>query len=401
MDRFIEELRDRKTLDDNGFRALLESGDATLREQLRAAAQEVADARFGKRVWLRALIEWSNVCRNDCLYCGIRRSNRKVRRYTLSREEILSACERAWRCGLRTFVLQGGENPAGGEILAGIVEEIRASWPEAAITLSVGELPPELYRVLRRSGADRYLLRHESANPAHYARLHPAGMSLQRRLDCLRELRSLGFQVGMGMMVGSPFQTLDDLVADLRLMEAFRPDMIGLGPFIPHPNTPLARELPSFGVPSRLPSPAALPSESPSLTQAPASQPVQSDAPSRSADLTLRLYSILRLMRPEVMMPSTTALSTLLPGGRMAGILAGANVLMPNFTPGRFREQYALYQGKSAADGEEILAAIRAELASVGYADSPTRGDALPQPAGGTLSSDSFPSASWGGGQNH
>ncbi len=329
----VNELRERRTLDDAGLRELLESSDPVLAEELRRNAREAADEQFGKAVWLRALIEWSNVCRNDCLYCGIRRSNRALPRYSLSREEILECCDRAWRLGLRTFVLQGGENPAAAEALAGTVAEMRASWPEAAITLSLGELPHETYSLLRNSGANRYLLRHETANPAHYARLHPAGMTLQHRLECLHDIRSLGFQTGMGMMVGSPGQTLDDLIADIRLIEAFRPRMIGLGPFIPQHDTPFGSQ------------------------------------PAGSAERTLRLYSILRLMQPQAWIPSTTALATLRPDGRKAGILAGANVLMPNFTPSAQRQAYALYEGKARPDAEAVenLNRLKQELDTIGY----------------------------------
>jgi biotin synthase len=329
----IDELRERRTLDDRGLKALLESDDEALTEALYHNAREVAVAQFGRLVWLRALIEWSNVCRNDCYYCGIRKSNRALPRYSISHEEILSCCETAWRLGLRTFVLQGGENPPAMETLAHTVAEMRSSWPEAAITLSLGELPQATYALLRRSGANRYLLRHESANPVHYGQLHPASMQLEHRLACLRELRALGFQTGMGMMVGSPFQTTDDLIADIRLIESFRPEMIGIGPFVPHPDTPLGQY------------------------------------PAGSAERTLRIYAILRLMLPQAWIPATTALSTLRPDGRKAGILAGANVVMPNFTPADRRMDYALYEGKNAASVESAgnLKTILEEIASIGY----------------------------------
>ena len=329
----VNELRERRTLDDQGIRELLESDDESLAEELFRHAREVAVGQFGPVVWLRALIEWSNVCRNDCYYCGIRRSNRALPRYSLTRDEILSCCDQAWRLGLRTFVLQGGENPAAAERLAPVVAEMRASWPEAAITLSLGELPYDTYALLRRSGANRYLLRHETANPAHYGRLHPAGMKLENRLGCLRSIRELGYQTGTGMMVGSPFQKMDDLIADIRFLESFRPDMIGLGPFLPHHDTPFR------------------------------------DCPAGSADLTLRIYSILRLMLPQAWIPATTALSTLRPDGRTAGILAGANVVMPNFTPVERRDSYALYDGKSRPDAEaaETLNQLKLELDTIGY----------------------------------
>ena len=336
IDSVIHTLKVQRTLPDGEILSLLEGGDDA---QLSEAAAGVAREQFGRGVWLRGLIEWSNVCRRDCLYCGIRRSNAGVERYTLSREEILSSCERAYGLGLRTFVLQGGENPAAARGLVPIVAEIRSCWPDAAITLGLGELPFDIYVSLRKAGADRFLLRHETATEAHYARLHPAGMTLRSRLECLRELRRLGFQVGMGMMVGSPWQTPRDLLADIRLLEEFRPEMIGIGPFIPHPDTPLG----SF--------------------------------PAGSAELTLRLYSILRLILPDALIPSTTALSTIMPGGRKAGILAGANVIMPNFTPLPRREAYALYKGKASTDGAEQLLDIQKELASIGYHIAPGRGD--------------------------
>jgi biotin synthase len=312
---------------------LLETDDETVVDSLIRNAREVAVEQFGHTVWLRALIEWSNVCRNDCLYCGIRCSNPHITRYTLTHEQILSCCDQAWKLGLRTFVLQGGENPSAAAALARTVAEIRASWPEAAITLSLGELPYDTYALLRRSGANRYLLRHETANPVHYARLHPASMRLETRLACLRQLQELGFRTGMGMMVGSPYQTIGDLIADIRLIEAFRPGMIGIGPFIPQPDTP-------FG-----------------------------DRPAGSAALTLRLYAILRLMLPSVWIPATTALGTLLPDGRKAGILAGANVMMPNFTPPAQRNAYALYAGKtdSAREAADNLTLVLQELESIGY----------------------------------
>ena len=315
------------------MKALLESDDLSLEEELFRNAREVADEQFGREIWLRALIEWSNVCRNDCYYCGIRRSNTSLPRYSLTPKEILSCCDQAWRLGLRTFVLQGGENPSAAAALAPTIAEMRASWPDAAITLSLGELPFETYTLLRHSGANRYLLRHETASPAHYARLHPASMQLEHRLACLQELLRLGFRTGLGMMVGSPFQTTDDLIADIRLIQRFQPGMIGLGPFIPHPDTPLGQY------------------------------------PAGSAAQTLRLYAILRLMLPQAWIPSTTALSTLRPDGRKAGILAGANVVMPNFTPASRRGDYALYAGKNApaVEAEENLKQLTLEIESIGY----------------------------------
>ncbi len=333
MSQLVDILRERKTLDDGGLRELLETRDESVVEELYRNAREVAVGQFGREIWLRALIEWSNVCHNDCYYCGIRRSNQTLPRYSLSHEEILSCCDQAWRLGLRTFVLQGGENPSAAMALAPTVAEMRASWPDAAITLSLGELPFKTYALLRRSGANRYLLRHETANPAHYNQLHPASMRLENRLACLQELQRLGFRTGMGMMVGSPFQTTEDLIADIRLIQRFQPGMIGLGPFIPHPDTPLGQY------------------------------------PAGNAGETLRLYAILRLMLPQAWIPSTTALSTLRPDGRKAGILAGANVVMPNFTPASRRGDYALYAGKSApaVEAADNLYQLIQEIESIGY----------------------------------
>lgn len=333
MHVLIDELRETHNLPDEAIRQLLETGDGSAVQYLHDSAREVAVAQFGRTVKLRALIEWSNVCRNDCLYCGIRRSNTGVTRYTLAKDEILACCEHAWNLGLKTFVLQGGENPAAAKALAPTVAEMRASWPEAAITLSLGELPYDTYALLRRSGANRYLLRHESASPRLYARLHPAEMRLENRLACLRTLRELGYETGAGMMVGAPFQTVEDLVEDIRFLHDFQPDMVGVGPFVPHPDTPLGT------------------------------------SPAGSVSLTLRIYSILRLMLPHANIPSTTALSSLRTDARTAGILAGANVLMPNFTPLRVRASYDLYAGKNASgvEAEENLQRIQQELNKIQY----------------------------------
>lgn len=328
-------LQSRQDLPDEGLATLLGCEDPEVLEDLHARARDVTVERFGKEIFLRGLVEWSNLCRNDCLYCGIRRSNPHIGRYSLSPDQILACTETLYGKGIRTVVLQGGENPAGALQLVPVVAEIRRRWPALAITLSLGELPASTYAALRKAGADRYLLRHETATASHYARLHPEGMHLQSRLDCLAELRRLGFQTGMGMMVGSPYQTPVHLLADIRLIQAFRPEMIGVGPFIPQKDTPLG----SF----------------------PAGSPL----------LTLKLYSILRLMLPDALIPATTALATLLPDGCKRGILAGANVIMPSFTPAAVREEYNLYSNKSRSE----LETIKKELASIGYAASASRGD--------------------------
>ncbi len=342
MNDTLSQLLEEKTLGDEGLSLLLESGDGALVEDLHRTAREVAVENFGNEVYLRGLIEWSNICRNDCLYCGIRKSNTLISRYSLSKEEILEACGEVWDCGIRTFVLQGGENPSSALRLADTVAEIHASWPGAAITLSLGELPFETYRLLREKGADRYLLRHESASPSHYGMLHPEGMTLSTRIRCLKALKELGFQTGMGMMVGSPYQSTDNLIEDIRLMEALRPEMIGIGPFVPSGGTPLE----SF--------------------------------PQGSADTTLRLYSILRIMFPRALIPSTTALGVILPHGTEEGILAGANVVMPSFTPTLHSPQYSLYDGKnrpSSVRGAQQVSNLKKDLSAIGYRCPESRGD--------------------------
>lgn len=331
----LHTLHSRQDLPDDGLAFFLTCEDPQVQEALHERARQVACERFGKEVYLRGLVEWSNVCRNDCLYCGIRRSNGTLSRYSLGADAILGCAEAISQAGIRTIVIQGGENPAGAQALVQVVAQIRRRWPELAITLSLGELPFGTYAALREAGADRYLLRHETASGEHYARLHPEGMTLGHRLECLRELRRLGYQVGMGMMVGSPFQTVQNLVEDIRLLHEFQPEMIGIGPFIPQAHTPLGAH------------------------------------PAGSARTTLRLLSILRLMLPDALIPATTALATLLPDGHKKGILAGANVIMPGFTPASVRENYQLYDNKS----REELETIKKDLASMGYAASASRGD--------------------------
>ncbi len=329
-------------VDTEVLRHLLLTDDTALVDRLRSAAREVAVARFGRRVFVRGLVEISNVCRNDCFYCGIRRSNTRVERYTLSADQVLAACARGYELGFRTFVLQGGEWGAERDKwIADTVARIRNRYPDCAITLSLGEHSREAYAAFRQAGADRYLLRHETRNPDHYRSLHPDSLSLDHRLQCLCWLKELGYQVGTGMMVGSPGQTVDHLVEDLLFLRDFRPHMVGIGPFVPHHDTPLA------------------------------------GSPAGSVDLTTRIYAIVRLMLPDALIPSTTALATISPNGRLQGLLAGANVVMPNLSPTDRRDQYALYDGKanSGAEAAEGIAALKAELDTIGYTIDWSRGD--------------------------
>ncbi len=305
-------------------------------------AREVAQGQFGTGIYLRGLIELSNVCRNDCLYCGIRRSNRNVSRYTLSRQQVLACCEQGYKIGFRTFVLQGGEwGEERSQWIADIIRDIRHGWPDCAITLSLGEHTRETYALWRDAGADRYLLRHETHNERLYRLLHPQGMTVQHRLQCLDRLKELGYQVGAGIMVGAPFQSLKTIVEDIQYLIEFQPHMIGIGPFIPQHDTPFAR------------------------------------FPAGKVDLTARLYAILRLAQPQALIPSTTAMATLSPDGRLRGILAGANVVMPNLSPEDNRKLYALYDNKAAlgAESAQGIKKLENELATIGYHIDWSRGD--------------------------
>lgn len=330
----IYHLATEHTLDNAGLTTLLTTPDRSVVDELAMTAREATDRYHGRVIKTRGLIEISNYCRNNCLYCGIRAGNAKAKRYRLTQDEILECCNEGAKLGFKTFVLQGGEDP---QHTAGWVEKvvaaIRAAHPTVAITLSLGERSEEDYRRWHEAGADRYLLRHETANPAHYARLHPGTMSWQHRIDCLRTLKRIGYETGTGMMVGSPFQTTEDLVADLRFIETLKPEMIGIGPFVSHHDTPFANEK------------------------------------NGSVDLTLRLISILRLMHPTANIPATTSLGTLAADGRLLGANAGANVVMPNLSPRRFRKAYSLYDNKICTDLEaaESRKQLEAQFAKHGY----------------------------------
>ena len=291
---------------------------------------------------MRGLIEISNICKNDCLYCGIRRGNARCERYRLSPEEILRCGEMGYHMGFRTFVLQGGEDPFfTDQVLCGLVEAMKQAHPDCAVTLSMGERSRESYQKLREAGADRYLLRHETANRAHYEKLHPAEMSFENRMRCLRGLKELGYQVGCGFMVGSPGQTSETLAEDLKFIEDFKPDMCGVGPFVPHKDTPFR------------------------------------DHPAGTLEQTCYLLSIIRLIHPPVLLPATTALGTIHPEGRELGILAGANVVMPNLSPENVRGKYELYNNKlnTGAEAAQGLAALKERMGRIGYQVATDRGD--------------------------
>ena len=331
-------------LEDQEFLWLLEHRDPEVSEYLRREAQATAQAHYGNQVFIRGLIEFTNYCKNDCYYCGIRKSNLQAQRYRLSKEEILACCDLGYDLGFRTFVLQGGEDPwFTDDRLSAIVTAIKEAHPDCAITLSVGERSRESYQRLKEAGADRYLLRHETATDSHYQKLHPSLLRLAHRMECLSNLKELGYQVGAGFMVGSPYQTLEDLVRDLRFLKEFQPHMVGIGPFLSQHDTPFK------------------------------------DFPNGSGELTLFLLSVIRLLLPEVLLPATTALGTLLPEGREAGILHGANVVMPNLSPEEARGKYLLYDNKLATGAEagESLGLLRENLRKIGYEIPVSRGDSL------------------------
>lgn len=308
-------LKEEKNLGDEELLKLLSTNEYD--SELHTLADEVRREIYGEDVYIRGLIEISNYCKNDCYYCGIRRGNKSAVRYRLTKDDILACCEEGYKLGFRTFVMQGGEDPYyTDDVMCGIVSAIRERYSDCAITLSLGERSYESYLALYNAGANRYLLRHETANAEHYGKLHPQSMNLQNRKDCLFNLKEIGYQVGSGFMVGSPYQTTENLVEDLRFLQKLSPDMIGIGPYVTHAQTPFA----SFE--------------------------------NGSVELTLRLLSVLRLMFPYVLLPSTTALGTLHPQGRELGLKAGANVVMPNLSPVKVRKLYELYENKICT-GEE------------------------------------------------
>lgn len=342
----IEKLNNTHSLNKDEALQLIKQG-AQHKNLLFALAQQTAQKSFGKRIFVRGLIEFTNYCKNDCYYCGIRRSNKNAARYRLTQEEILECCHAGYGLGFRTFVLQGGEDYFySDEDIAAIVRAIKAQHPDCAVTLSIGERSRETYAMWKQAGADRYLLRHETADFAHYAKLHPAELSAKNRQNCLYTLKELGYQAGAGFMVGSPYQTAENLADDLMFLQKLRPQMIGIGPFIPHHDTPFK------------------------------------DEPAGSVEITLVLLAVLRLLFPHALLPATTALGTLAPGGRLLGIKAGANVIMPNLSPQNVRGKYLLYDNKlhTGAEAAETLNELQREVASIGYRIVSARGDYTEEP---------------------
>lgn len=342
LHQYVDRLEQEECLEQEEWIELLGEFDEELREYAAQKAQRIARSVYGKQIYIRGLIEFTNYCKNDCYYCGIRRSNQEAERYRLSREDILECCREGWELGFRTFVLQGGED---GYYHDGwyveLLQEIKRNYPECAITLSIGERSREAYQRFFDAGADRYLLRHETADPQHYAHLHPSELSWEHRIECLRQLKEIGYQVGCGFMVGSPGQTPLQLCRDMEFIHSFHPHMVGIGPFVPAGNTPFAKEKQG------------------------------------SLELTLFLLSLIRIMEKKVLLPATTALGTIHPQGRELGILAGANVVMPNLSPVSVRKKYALYDHKicTGEEAAECRGCLNRRVEGIGYEIVTDRGD--------------------------
>lgn len=340
----IDRLEQTRTLSRDEWTRLIRGRTPELAGYLFQKARDIRIRHYGRDIFIRGLIEFTSYCRNDCYYCGIRRSNKAAARYRLTKEEILACCENGYRLGFRTFVLQGGEDGwYTDERMEEIISSIHSAWPDCAITLSVGERSFESYRRFARTGANRYLLRHETYDEGHYRKLHPLQMSAAHRKQCLWDLKKLGYQVGTGFMVGAPYQTPENLADDMLFLKELNPQMVGIGPFIPHHDTPFAGK------------------------------------PAGTLELTLFLLGLIRLMLPRVLLPATTALGTIAPDGREQGILSGANVVMPNLSPPQVREKYLLYDNKICTGDEaaESLKSLNARMEAIGYRLTVARGDSL------------------------
>lgn len=342
----VSKLALERDLPDADLLELITTSSPQANRLLAMEADKIRRQFYGKKVYIRGLIEFTNYCKNNCYYCGIRAGNAQAKRYRLSKEQILDCCHEGYELGFRTFVLQGGEDAYfNDERICDIVAAIRAQYPDCAITLSIGEKERTSYQAYFDSGANRYLLRHETADAEHYAKLHPSSMSLANRKRCLFDLKEIGYQVGSGFMVGSPYQTPANLLADLRFLQELQPDMIGIGPYITHEQTPFAKQK------------------------------------SGTAEQTLRLLSMLRLMFPYALLPSTTALGTITPNGRELGLKAGGNVVMPNLSPVNVRKLYELYENKicTGEEAAQCRGCLEARVRMAGYEIVTDRGDVAKQ----------------------
>ncbi len=358
----IDRLAEKHSLETDEYEKLITAAEPlqyaedekpNIREEAGKISREIADyaakladrvrkENFGTDVYIRGLIEVGNVCRNDCFYCGIRKSNKACERYTLDDERILKCCEEGWGLGFRTFVMQGGEGTMSAERICLTVEKIKSAYPDCAVTLSLGEFSKEDYKKMFDAGADRYLLRHETADKEHYEKLHPKELSFENRMRCLKDLKDIGFQTGCGFMVGSPYQSAKTLAKDLKFIEEFNPHMCGIGPFIPQHDTPFA------------------------------------NFKAGTADMTIYLLSLIRLIKPDILLPATTALGTIEEGGRERGMQSGANVVMPNLSPFEERRKYALYDNKlsSGRESAQNLEDLKKSVRAAGYKIVESRGDA-------------------------
>ncbi len=337
----IDKLEKDRRLSRKEWLAVFANADR-LREEIFRRAAKTRDAVYGKTVFIRGLIEISNYCKNDCYYCGIRRSNKNAARYRLTKEDILSCCKEGYALGFRTFVLQGGEDSCfTDDVVCDLVSSIKTAYPDCAVTLSIGEKSRESYEKYYSAGADRYLLRHETASNDHYEKLHPKELTFANRKRCLFDLKDIGFQVGCGMMIGSPYQTIENIAEDMLFLQEFQPHMVGIGPFISHKDTPFANEK------------------------------------NGSTELTILVLALTRLLLPKALIPATTALGTADEAGREKAVLAGANVVMPNLSPLAVREKYMLYDNKISTGDEaaESLEHLKKRMEAIGYKIEPARGD--------------------------
>ena len=338
----IDKLKDTQSLEKEEWVSIIKERDDEIAQYLFKEARAVADKYYGRQVFLRGLIEFTNICKNDCYYCGIRRSNSNCERYRLTDEQILQCCEVGYSIGYKTFVLQGGEDGMNtADRISNLIRMIKSKYPDVALTLSIGERTKEEYQQWYDAGADRYLLRHETASDEHYRKLHPESLSLANRKQCLYNLKEIGYQIGTGFMVGSPYQTENEIAEDFLFIKELQPHMLGIGPFIPHHDTQFK------------------------------------DEPAGTLELTLFCIGLLRLMMPQALIPATTALGTIAPNGRELGIQAGANVIMPNLSPVETREKYLLYDNKICL-GEEAatcVGCLKRRVESIGFEVAESRGD--------------------------
>lgn len=343
LKKLIDKLAETGSLTLNEYEEIVKGQNDELAAYAAEYASESRRKYYGNDVYIRGLIEIGNICRNDCYYCGIRRSNASCERYALTKDQILASCAEGYDIGFRTFVMQGGEGSISVETVCDIVSDIRVKYPDCAITLSLGEYSKSDYQKMYDAGADRYLLRHETADKSHYEKLHPKSMSFDNRMNCLKDLKDIGFQTGCGFMVGSPYQTARSIAMDLKFIEEFQPDMCGIGPFIPQHDTPFRDMQPG------------------------------------TAEQTIFFISIIRLIKPNILLPATTALGTISPNGRERGMLAGANVVMPNLSPYEERKKYTLYDNKLSSEKESAqnLEALRESMRAIGFEIATSRGDII------------------------